>query len=963
MRLKAWLRSGIVLALCVIVSIGWVSWKSYELRRVQAGLGEAEQDLAAGRPHRARERLIALVGRSRLDPRVLYQLGVCEESLGHGQAALDVWARVPAGSSDAPRARLASGRVAMNLGRYSLAEEFLGPLAQGPGELPDAARQALELILRLQGRKADVWALMVDSWVGSTDPGIVLGRLFILENGSFPLEYVKNTLESGDPDDDRVWLAKANLAAWLGRTDEAGRWLDRCLSKRPEDRAVWRERLLLAMAVGDEATFAEAARRLPVSALIPREQAKARAWLAAHSRDRQIERGELERLVKQTRGLIWAWDRLAEIAMDDHNPALAETYRVERARYNLMGERYRSLIGRDDRSAHAAELARLGEQLGRRLEARGWSLIAGGRASEERLLDESEGLTTLLADSFADLGLGRRVGKPMERPRPSENPIAFVDESRMAGLTFVHENGHAGKRNPPPTEAMCGGVALLDYDGDGRLDLYAAQGGEFPPPGEAVEQGDRLYRNIGEGRFEDATRSSGLAGFPGGYGHGVAVGDYDNDGRPDLLITRWRSYALYHNLGGGRFEDVTARAGLAGQRDWPTSAAFADLDQDGDLDLYVCHYLAYDPGNPRRCAHPESPSKHECNPRDFPSLPDHVFRNDGGHFVDVTAKAGFTDPDGRGLGVVAGHLDDDDHIDLYVANDMSANYLFHNLGDFRFEERGQSAGAAASADGGFKAGMGVAFGDLDGDLRMDLAVTNYFGESTTFFRALGDGYFADQSGPSGLSALTRSLLGFGIVFLDADGDGWLDVLSANGHVLDGRPRFPWTMPLQILRGSPGGVLRDVSETAGAPFSERHLGRGLAVGDIDDDGRPDAVVLCQNEPLVLLRNTTPRSGRAISLLLEGTGMSNRDAVGARVSVTAAARRWVGQRHGGGSYQSASDPRLVFGLGEAAQADLIEVRWPSGRVDHHAGLAADHRYRLREGDAKPTDLGPFHPREGK
>jgi len=206
---------------------------------------------------------------------------------------------------------------------------------------------------------------------------------------------------------------------------------------------------------------------------------------------------------------------------------------------------------------------------------------------------------------------------------------------------------------------MCGGVGLLDYDGDGWLDVYAVQGGQFPPSESIQSDGDRLYRNRGDGSFEDVTDRAGISSFPRGYGHGVTVGDYDNDGSPDVFVTRWHSYALYRNKGDGRFEDVTARCGLAGDRDWPTSAAFADLDGDGDLDLYVCHYLAYDPANRELCEDPESPGKRNCMPRDFPSLPDHVFRNDDGRFVDVTKKSGFVDPDGRGLGVVAAHLDDD----------------------------------------------------------------------------------------------------------------------------------------------------------------------------------------------------------------------------------------------------------------------------------------------------------------
>jgi hypothetical protein len=454
------------------------------------------------------------------------------------------------------------------------------------------------------------------------------------------------------------------------------------------------------------------------------------------------------------------------------------------------------------------------------------------------------------------------------------------------------------------------------------------------------------------------TVRAGIASFPKGYGHGVSVADYDDDGRPDLFVIRWHSYALYRNKGDGTFEDVTQQAGLGGDRDWPTSAAFADLDGDGDLDLYVCHYLFYDPKNPRRCVHPDSPSKHDCNPLDFPSLPDHVFRNDGGRFIDVTAESGFVDPDGRGLGVVAAHLDDDDRIDLFVANDVTANYLFRNHGGFRFEEEGSLAGAAASADGGYKAGMGVACGDLDGDGLLDLAVTNYFGESTTFYRNMGGGFFADHSSAIGMAALTRRLLGFGISFIDADNDGWLDVLSANGHVLDQRPQIPWMMPLQLLKGSPDGRLTDVSEQAGEVFHSSHLGRGLAVGDFDNDGRLDAVVLAQNESLIYLHNQTKQPGHFIVFALEGT-KSNRDAVGARVAIVSGGRRQTAERYGGGSYQSASDPRVHFGLGEKTTVESVEIHWPSGLIDHHVGLKADHQYRLREGAAPVEIRRPWAP----
>jgi hypothetical protein len=251
--------------------------------------------------------------------------------------------------------------------------------------------------------------------------------------------------------------------------------------------------------------------------------------------------------------------------------------------------------------------------------------------------------------------------------------------------------------------------------------------------------------------------------------------------------------------------------------------------------------------------------------------------------------------------------------------------------------------------------MGIACGDLDGDGRIDLAVTNYFGESTTFYRNLGGGFFADHTAEIGLAAPTRRLLGFGIAFLDTDNDGWLDVLSTNGHVLDARPRFPWMMPLQLLKGRPGGRLTDVSERAGAPFVPLHLGRGLAAGDLDNDGRLDALVVVQNEPLIYLHNRTRRAGHFLTLLLEGT-KSNRDAIGARVTVSHGGRRQVAQRFCGGSYQSAGDPRLHFGLGDESRVDWVEVRWPSGHVDRHTGLLADRSHRLREGAPPTPNRGP-------
>ena len=300
-----------------------------------------------------------------------------------------------------------------------------------------------------------------------------------------------------------------------------------------------------------------------------------------------------------------------------------ENYRKLKAERNVDRQRYRKLIDREDREAFAEDLERIAGRLGRRLEAHGWSLIHQGRTAEPLVVESDEPPTAstreeTLAAAFADLFAVNVVKH--DQPRDSLPKVlpSFTDDAAAAGLRFVQSNGHSDAKNPPPPETMCGGVGLIDYDGDGWLDVYVVQGGPFPPPEKPTEAGDRLFRNRRDGTFEDVTARAGLSPISRGYGHGVAVADYDNDGRPDLFVTRWRAYALYHNKGDGTFEDVTEKSGLGGDRDWPTSATLADLDGDGDLDLYVCHYLRYDPSNPKRCKHMDSPGRHELQPARLP---------------------------------------------------------------------------------------------------------------------------------------------------------------------------------------------------------------------------------------------------------------------------------------------------------------------------------------------------------
>jgi hypothetical protein len=543
--------------------------------------------------------------------------------------------------------------------------------------------------------------------------------------------------------------------------------------------------------------------------------------------------------------------------------------------------------------------------------------------------------------------------------------VQFTDDAEAAGLRFIFDSGRSPMWLLP--ESLAGGIGLIDYDGDGWLDVYCVQGGQVvalesagattPGSGRDPRGGDRLFRNQRDGTFEDATEQAGIARLvrEKGYGMGIAVGDYDNDGHSDLFLTRLNCYALLRNRGDGTFEDATERAGLSGPRENPTSAAFADLDNDGDLDLYVCHYARWDPANPPSCKK-ETGEPFYCDPAKYESALDRVFRNDRGRFVEVTKEAGFTDLDGRGLGVVAADLDDDNRVELFVANDGTANFLFANKGGFRFEDTALTSGVTGGSDGGFLAGMGVAADDLDGDGRPDLVVTNLYGEGCTLHRNLGQGMFADHSAASGILQATRYLTGFGIAALDAENRGMLDVAIACGHVNDFRPFYPYAMPGRLFQGRGNGRLADISGRAGEAWSVPRLGRGLARGDLDNDGRGDLLMMVQGEPLVYFHNRTEDAGHWVTFRLQGTA-SNRDGVGARVAVTAGGRKQVAQREGGGSYLSAPDGRLHFGLGEASAVDSVEVRWPSGRIDRWRDLRADSGYRLHEGGEIQERLAGF------
>ena len=501
-------------------------------------------------------------------------------------------------------------------------------------------------------------------------------------------------------------------------------------------------------------------------------------------------------------------------------------------------------------------------------------------------------------------------------PPSSPCPVEFEDAAARAGVVFTHERGATGAHRLP--ETMGSGMAWLDFDGDGRMDLFVAQSGTFPDGAAG-----RLYRNEGNGRFADVTESAGIRTRV--YGMGAAAADFNNDGRTDLYVTGFGRNVLYHNEGNGTFSDVTEKAGVRGGG-WSTSAAWADFDGDGLLDLVVARYVDTAAEGTFFCGDPSTHRRDYCDPQLYPPSPPLLFHNEGGgRFTDISAAAGKIS--GKGLGVVAADFDGDGRPDLYIACDTTMNILLHNAGMNRFEDVSLLSGAGVNVNGRPQGGMGVDAGDLDGDGRIDIGVTNFEAEINSAFMNVGDGVFEDRSAASGFGGPSFAYSGFGLNFLDAGNRGALDAFVANGHVLD-VPRMSPEMRAErpFLMGNDGhGHFRE--EGCGAPFHRNYVARGSAVADYDDDGFPDIAMQTSGGSLVLLHNGG-NGNSWTGVRLVGT-KSNREGIGARLTLVTDRGRQVREVKAGGSYLSTGDPRVIFGLGDGARIDRLEIAWPSGQ----------------------------------
>ena len=535
----------------------------------------------------------------------------------------------------------------------------------------------------------------------------------------------------------------------------------------------------------------------------------------------------------------------------------------------------------------------------------------------------------------------------------------FVEVPRSrSGIEWVHENAMSSQRYLP--ETLGPGCAFLDYDNDGWMDIYLVNSGpsDFYTPAKPLR--NALYKNNRDGTFSDVTEKAGVAGGSS-FGMGVAVGDFDNDGWPDMLVTAYGRCTLYQNNRDGTFRDVSARSGLP-TTGWTTSAVWFDYDNDGKLDLFLCSFVDYSGAHKLECGDNKIGKHYYCIPRVFHGTTSFLFHNNGdGTFTDVTRGTDIAASLGKGLGVVATDINNDGRMDLFVANDTVQNYLYVNRGPapgrgWRWEESALPAEVAFSENGQPRSGMGVDAADLNGDGWQDLFVANVDQEMFSVYRNNRDETFRDVAHGEGVAQATRLLSGWGLKYFDYDNDGLTDLFLANGHPDDMIGHYStqvkYREPLLLFHQDPDGKLRNVSDSAGPAFQKSFPARGLAIGDFDNDGAVDVLVANNGAPPVLLKNKAASGNHWLGLKLEGV-TANRDAIGARIVWTAGGKKYSRLKNGGGSYLSSHDPREVLGLGKAARVDALEIHWPapSKRIDRYTNLAAGRYIHIVEGQKAP------------
>jgi tetratricopeptide (TPR) repeat protein len=949
------LRAVLILILLMVMGLAagglWIrgdssekQWAAIETAIERRGWSEAES------------RLISWLRWHPDDGKAWLRLGGVRGVAGRGADAVEAFGHVPPSDPAWPIAQVLIGENAITHHDLPRAERaFRTGAEHQPGAFD--ARRRLVFVLTLTQRHDEARTILWELYRLTRDPRhlATLVGLGTTEGDTRDLAMELEGFVKQTPEDPWVARAWGLMLMRVSRPAEARPYLEAAAAALENDPV---GRLALAEALITLGDLAAAEAPLALGSPPERPADAARWWYlrgaldAAHGRTddaiacwrRSIELNPRDRAVQYQLGQTL----IRQGRPDEARPCLeqVETLRVQEfARINAL-ERF---MRGEHTSDTAEELGRLCREAGLLAEAKCWF-------EETIKLDPTRRQAQV---ALYHLVVPEAIPAPIPRlrPRPAAavatatvppvspgvapvHPFRFEEIAKRSGIDYQYDCAARGDMFLGDT--MGGGVGLLDYDGDGWLDIYLVNGCSLPYDRANPPRPNKLYRNRGDGRFEDVTARAGVGGQ--GYGMGCAVGDYDNDGHDDLFVTGLGQTVLYRNNGDGSFTDVTARSGVQSAF-WTTAAGFGDLDGDGDLDLVAVTYVAADPASAHSC--PDATGKPiHCPPGQFNPQPDLLFRNNGdGTFTDVSKDAGLDVPGGDGLGLAIADLDDDGRLDLFVANDAAPNFLFRNRGGLRFEEVGTSAGVAYDRTGRATASMGVVAEDLDGDGQIDLFHTNFINEGSTLLHNLGGGQFLDATVNAGLAAPSRPVTGFGTAALDVDNDGLLDLFAANGHV-DDRPwiAHPMAQLQHLYRARAPGRYEPAGPGAAPYFTRPAVGRGAAAGDLDNDGRVDLVVIHRDQPLALLRNVTP-GGHWVGLRLIGS-RSSRTPVGARVTCQAGGRSAVRWLTSGTSYLAANDPRLWFGLGTALTIDRLEVRWPSGLVQTWAHLRADRILEIRE-----------------
>jgi len=573
-----------------------------------------------------------------------------------------------------------------------------------------------------------------------------------------------------------------------------------------------------------------------------------------------------------------------------------------------------------------------------------------GTSSGNKIMALAVSLGTILALGISiSSGFHTRVfAAPASTAPESRIPVRYTDVRESAKITFQQDSTQTEEKYY--LETMGTGVGWIDYDQDGLLDLFFVQSGATDAYKPQHPLRSALYHNNGDGTFTDVTEKAGVGG-EGHYGQGVAVGDFDNDGFPDLYVTGYGRAILYHNNGNGTFTDVTAKAGLADEGQWSTSAGWFDYDKDGWLDLVVTNYIEWTPKNNLWCGEHRPGYRSYCHPGNYKGQRIKLYHNNhDGTFTDVSDASGVGKPEAKGMGVVLADFNNDGWPDIAIANDSWPNFLFINKHNGTFEDVSLVSGLAASEDGRYEAGMGIDAADVDGDGWMDVYITHLDFELNRLYRNSQDGSFTDETFRSGIGNKAVLMSGVAMKFLDYDNDGWNDILQANGSMLDNVALYhgevSYKEPLLMYRNLGKGQFEKVSESLGPDFMRPIVGRGLATADYDNDGDIDIVTNNRGDYPSLLRNDGGNVNHWLTVQLIGT-KSNRDGTGASLKLTSEGFVHVEQAKGGGSYMSASDPRIHFGLGKRTRIESLEITWLSGQVDRLTSLSPDKIIAVKEG----------------